>query len=236
MSDGLRPDAVALLGGTGRLGPGLALRFAMAGVRVLVGSRERARGKECAAQISARVATTGVAAAGGVTGHDNAEAAAGAGTVLITVPYEGQAALLAELASVLSGRVLVSTGVPVRFDRQLGPTWIEVPEGSAAEQAAAIVPGARVVAAFHSLSSVVLADPARRVEGDVIVTGDDAQAKAEILALAELIAGVRGVDGGPLRLARWSEGLTVLLLGINRIHRAHAGVTVTGLPRSDGPA
>jgi 8-hydroxy-5-deazaflavin:NADPH oxidoreductase len=223
-------QSVGLLGGTGRSGPGLALRFAMAGVRVHIGSRDAAKGIEAAEKVSTRLAALGREGAGEVTGHTNAEAAALTQTVFVTVPYEGQQALLRELAPALAGRVVVSTVVPMRWDPALGPVAVEVAEGSAAEQAAALAPGARVVAGFHSLSSAVLGNPARRVGSDVIVTGDDAEAKKLVIELAELIGGVRGVDGGPLRYARFSEGLTVLLLSINRVHKAHTGVVITDLP------
>jgi NADPH-dependent F420 reductase len=220
---------VALLGGTGRSGPGLALRFAMAGVDIVIGSRDAAKGVEAAAKISERLVARG-GEAGTVTGHTNADAAELAETVFITVPYEGQAALLRDLAPALRGRTVVSTVVPMRWDPELGPVGIEVAEGSAAEEAAALLPGASVVAGYHSLSSAVLIKPDRAVTGDVIVTGDDAGAKRIAMDLAELIEGVRSVDGGALRCARYSEGLTVLLLSINRIYKAHSGVVITDLP------
>jgi len=221
-------EPIALLGGTGRSGPGLALRFSLAGVPVVIGSRERAKGAAAAAEVSARVGAAGGGAA--VTGMDNAVAAAAAGTVLITIPYEGQAALLGELAATLAGKLVVSTVVPVQVDRTLGPSHIDVPEGSAAEQAAALLPGARVVAAFHSPSSAILGRSGRPVDSDVLVTGDDAEAKSRVIELAERLPGVRGIDAGPLRYARYSEQLTVLLLSINRIHKAHAGVRITEIP------
>ena len=223
-------SAVALVGGTGRSGPGLALRFAMAGVRVHIGSREASRGAEAAERVGAQLAELGRGGAGEVSGHTNADAVARAETVLVTVPYEGQAELLVELAGALDGRVVVSTVVPVRWDRALGPVALAVPEGSAAEQAAALVPGARVAAGFHSLSSSLLVKPEVRIGSDVVVTGDDADAKRVAMELAELIDGVRAVDGGALRYARFSEGLTVLLMSINRVNRAHTGVVITDLP------
>lgn len=223
-------SSVALLGGTGRSGPGLALRFAMRGVRVLIGSREADKGVDAAAKVGGLLAEAGLQGAGRVTGHANAEAAELAETTFITVPYEGQDAVLEGLGETLRGRVVVSTVVPMRWDRELGPTGIAVPEGSAAERAAAHLPGARVVAGFHSLSSAVLIKPERPVDADVIVTGDDGDAKRTAEALAALIEGARPVDGGPLRYARHSEGLTVLLLSINRVHKAHTGVRITDLP------
>ncbi|HEY6378861.1 MAG TPA: NADPH-dependent F420 reductase [Candidatus Dormibacteraeota bacterium] len=226
----LPASSVALLGGTGRSGPGLALRFAMAGMRVHIGSREATRGEGAAAQVSAQLAAVMDGRAGVVSGHGNAEAAGLAEVAFVTVPYEGQRVMLPELAETLAGRVVVSTAVPMSFNRERGPEAIAVPEGSAAEQVAALLPRSRVVAGFHSLSSSVLALPERAIDAHVIVTGDDEVAKATAMALAELLAGVRAVDGGPLRYARQSEALTVLLLSINRIYRRHAGVIVTDLP------
>jgi len=117
----------------------------------------------------------------------------------------------------------------------VGPVHIDVPEGSAAQQAAALLPGARVAGAFHSVSSAELKRLSHDVEGDVVVTGDDAEAKRTAMELARLLPGARPVDGGPLRCARYSEQLTVLLLVVNGIYRTHAGVMLTNLPpESDG--
>jgi NADPH-dependent F420 reductase len=202
----------------------------MAGMRVHIGSRVPARGEAAAAEVSAQVAAVTDGRAGVVSGHGNAEAAALAEVAFVTVPFEGQRGILPELAETLAGRVVVSTAVPISFSRERGPEAIAVPEGSAAEQAAALLARSRVVAGFHSLSSSVLAVPERPIDAHVIITGDDQAAKATAMALAELLAGVRAVDGGPLRYARQSEALTVLLLSINRIYRRHAGVIVTDLP------
>jgi len=220
---------VALLGGTGRLGPGLALRFALAGVPVLIGSREPEKGAAAAAKIAAQVAASGGGAA--VTGHGNLEAAERCEVAVVTIPHEGQAGLLPGLAAALAGKVVVSTAVAVRLDPELGPVWDDtVPLGSATAEAAALLPQSRIAAGFHSLSSWVLARPERRIDSHVVVTGDDEAAKRVVMELAELLPGARAVDGGPLRCARHSEHLTVLLLSINRVHRRHTGVVITDLP------
>jgi 8-hydroxy-5-deazaflavin:NADPH oxidoreductase len=220
---------VALLGGTGRLGPGLALRFSLAGVPVLIGSREPEKGVAAAAKVEAQVAASGGGAA--VTGHGNLEAAQRCDVAVVTIPHDGQAGLLPGLASTLAGKVVVSTAVAVRMDTELGPVWDdEVPLGSATAEAAALLSQSRIAAAFHSLSSWVLARPDRRIDSHVIVTGDDDDAKRVTMELAELLPGVRAVDGGPLRYARHSEHLTVLLLAINRVHRRHTGIVITDLP------
>src|SRR5258708_38757605 len=167
---------VALVGGTGKLGPGLAMRFARAGVPVLIGSRHAERGVAAAAEATEKLRATGDgASAAPIEGTDNLDAAQRGGTTVITIPYEGQATLLPELAEALRGRVVVSTAVPVQFVEG-GPRHIEVPEGSAAQQAAALLPGARVPAAFHPGSSADLKRPSRPIQGDVGVSGDDAGA------------------------------------------------------------
>jgi NADPH-dependent F420 reductase len=223
------PQSVALIGGTGQLGPGLALRFALAGVRVFIGSREAEKGAAAAAEIATHVAAAGGGAE--VSGHANAEAAAHADIGVITVPHVGQAGLLPVLAGPLRGKVVVSTGVAMRFERGLGPMWDDdAPFGGAALEVAALLPDSRVTAGFHSVSSAILAEADRPLDQHVIVTGDDAEAKRVTMELAELLPGVRAVDGGALRYARHSEQLTVLLISINRIHRSHSGIIVTDLP------
>lgn len=237
-SRAMEPPAasVALLGGTGRSGPGLALRFAMAGVRVYIGSRNAARGEAAAEEVRARLAALAAGERGRfalVTGHTNAEAAASGEVAFITVPYEGLRELLPELAETLADHVVVSTVVPMSVSKELGPTAMDVPEGSAAEQAARLLPRSRVAAGFHTLSRVVLTKVDTPVNSHVVVTSDHQEAKAIAMALAELLPGVRAVDGGALRYAHQSEGLTVLLVSINRIYKSHAGVIITDLPSHD---
>jgi len=221
--------SVALLGGTGRSGPGLALRFALAGMRVHIGSRQAEKGEATAAKVGAVAQRVGGDGVGEITGHANAEAAALASTVLITVPYEGQASLLPSVAEAVATKVVVCTVVPVRWDPHVGPVAVAVPEGSAAEQAAGLLPAARVAAGFHSLSSSILGRVERGVDSDVVVLADDEEAKRVTMELAELLPGVRAVDGGALRHAREAEALTILLLSINRANKAHVGVRITDL-------
>ena len=147
---------------------------------------------------------------------------------MITVPYDGHRATLESLRAVLAGKIVVDAAVPMLFDR--GPRPIEVEEGSATEEAAAVLPESRVIGAFHNLSAEVLLDPQASVDADVLVTGNDAEAKSAVRALAEQIEGVRAVDAGPLRFSRFVENLTVLLIGINGRYRAHTGVRIAGLP------
>jgi NADPH-dependent F420 reductase len=220
---------VALLGGTGKLGPGLAMRFARAGVPVLIGSRDGDKGAAAAAEATEKLSATGLDFAP-IEGMDNAWAAARGRVALVTVPYEGQAAMLPALAESLQDKVVISTAVPLRFAEGVGPMHVDVAEGSAAQQVAALLPQSRVVAAFHSVSSAELKQLAKPLDGHVVVTGDDAEAKDVAMSLVRLLPGARPVDGGPLHCARYSEQLTVLLLTVNGIYKTHSGVMLTNLP------
>ena len=217
---------IALIGGTGPEGRGLALRFALAGRDVVIGSRDAARGESIAAEL--RESLEGRDGLGELSGAANADAVAQAEIVVVTVPYEGHAATLSDLAGALAGKIVVDAVVPVRFER--GPRPVEVAAGSATEEAAALLPDSRVTGAFHNLSAEVLLDPDEPVHADVLVTGGDEETKRTVCALAEEIEGVRAVDAGPLRYSRFVEGLTILLIGINIRHRARTHVQVSGLP------
>jgi len=159
--------------------------------------------------------------------------------VFLVFPYDGQAAVLPDLAGALGGKVVVDVVNPLGWD-QAGPHLLQVPEGSAAEQAQALLPGARVVAAFHHAAPKLLADPERQVETDVLVAADDEAAKALVVELAGQIPGCRGIDAGPLRQARNLEGFTAVIVAVNRRYRVHAGVRVARLSdeklRRLGPA
>lgn len=215
---------VGILGGTGDQGRGLAYRLARAGHPVLVGSRNAVRGEAAATDLSTMPGVTAP-----VTGGDNRWAAEGADLVVVAVPWDGHAATLADLRGPLAGKVVVDCVNPLGFDAQ-GPHAVSVPEGSAAEQAAALLPDSRVCGAFHHVSAVLLADPTvSRVDLDVLVLGDDRDAAATVQALAARIPGVRGVYAGRLRNARQVEALTANLIAINRRYRTHAGIRVTNL-------
>lgn len=209
---------IAVLGGTGPQGRGLARRFAAAGLDVVIGSRDAARASEAA---------TALAEVGSVRGASNADAAAAGDVVLVVVPWDGHAELLESLADVLVGKVVVDCVNPLGFDKQ-GPYALPVPEGSATQQAAAILTGSRVVGAFHNVSAVLLEDPTvERIETDVLVLGDDREATDLVQALADVVPGMRGMYGGRLRNAHQVEALTANLIAINRRYKAHAGVRVT---------
>lgn len=205
---------IAVLGGTGPQGRGLARRFADAGLHVVIGSRDAARAAETAAML-------------GVQGLDNAGAAAAGDLVIVAVPYAGHADLLQSLATQLAGKVVIDCVNPLGFDKQ-GAYAIRPEAGSAAEEAAAILPDSRVVGAFHNVSAVLLEDPeVVAVETDVLVVGDDREATDLVAELAATIPGVRGIFGGRLRNAFQVEALTANLISVNRRYKAHAGVRMT---------
>lgn len=212
---------VAVIGGTGPQGKGLAYRWARHGHRVVLGSRSAERAQEAAAEITARVAD------GAVTGAENAAAAAGADVVVLAVPYDGHDDLVASLAEQLAGKVLISCVNPLGFDKQ-GAYALQVEEGSAAQQAAALLPDSTVIGAFHNVSAVLLDDAdVESVDTDVLVLGEVREATDLVQALAETIPGVRGVYGGRLRNAHQVEAFTANLISINRRYKAHSGLRIT---------
>jgi hypothetical protein len=211
---------VSIVGGTGPQGRGLARRFASAGVSVVLGSRDAQRAEHVAAELTEAVGV-------GVRGAANADAADAGGVVLIVVPWEGHAALLRGLEPHLAGKIVVDCVNPLGFDKQ-GAYALPVVEGSATEQAAAILTRSRVVGAFHNVSAVLLDDASKSsVDTDVLVLGDDREATDQVQALADLVPGMRGVYAGRLRNAHQIEALTANLISINRRYKSHAGVRVT---------
>lgn len=214
--------SVAILGGTGDQGRGLAYRLLRAGHPVVIGSRDAQRGRAAAAELA-----TLPGVAGEATGAANAAAATGADLVIAAMPWQGHAATLEGLRQELAGKVVVDCVNPVGFDKR-GPYALEVPEGSAAQQAAALLPDSTVVAAFHHVSAVLLADPGvATLDTDVLVLSDDRDAAATVQALANRIPGMRGVYAGRLRNAGQVEGLTANILAMNRRYKAHAGIRIT---------
>jgi hypothetical protein len=211
---------IGVLGGTGDQGRGLARRLAMAGSRVIIGSRDAGRAAAAAATIGSPPQ---------VTGAGNADAAAAADVVIAAVPWEGHRELLASLAGVLDGKILIDCVNPLGFDGR-GAYPLPVDEGSAAQQAAAVLPGTRVVGAFHHVSAVVLLDPeVGDLDLDVLVLGDDRQATDLVQALAARIPGVRGIYAGRLRNCGQVEALTANLVSVNRRYKAHAGLRITDI-------
>ena len=213
---------LSFIGGTGPEGKGLAYRFALAGHELVIGSRSRERGEAAAREVAERVPNATV------RGADNADAAREGTVVVLTVPFAAQADTLPALREALDGKIVVSTAVPLSFEGGK-PSMLPVAEGSAAEQAQALLPGARVVGAFQNLGAAKLWEGDGSLDQDVIVCGDDADAKREVTALAEQIRGVRVVDGGPLASSRYVEGITALLVNINRRYKTLAGVRIIGV-------
>jgi NADPH-dependent F420 reductase len=218
---------IAIVGGTGAEGSGLAWRWAQAGETVLIGSRDAGRAAARAATIASRVPGAHI------KGRENAAAVAEANVVVLTIPFSSHATTLKELKPAFRpGTVLIDTTVPLaaavggRATRMLG-VW----QGSAAEQAAELVPkGVVVAAAFHSLSAELLKD-GEQVECDVVVCSDDETARAVAMELAEKIPGVRAINGGRLETARLAEQLTALLIAVNLRYKVRAsGFRFTGLP------
>jgi NADPH-dependent F420 reductase len=224
MSDASR--AIAIIGGTGPAGMGLALRWARAGETVVLGSRDA----QCALQAAEKIKTRAGNQAR-VSGMENSAACAAADILVLTVPFEAQAALLKQLkptirpASILiDATVALAAAVGGRASRTLG-VW----QGSSAQQAAELVPkGVSVVAAFHNLSAELL-NGDEALDCDVIVCSDDPKASQITRTLAAKIPGVRAIDGGKLENARTLEQITALLIGLNIRHKGHAGIRITGL-------
>lgn len=220
LPESLVGKTIAVLGGTGPQGRGLARRFAAAGVPIVIGSRSADRAAETA---SALVAAVG----GTVTGADNAGAARAGDIVVVAVPWDGHGELLKELAPALAGKIVVDCVNPLGFDKQ-GAYALPVEEGSAAQQAQGILTESTVVGAFHNVSAVKLEDPeVVSVDTDVLVLGDVREATDVVQDLAATIPGVRGIYGGRLRNAHQIEALTANLISVNRRYKAHAGVRIT---------
>ena len=209
---------VGILGGTGPQGHGLAYRLARAGQQVIIGSRTVERAKAVARDIGFNVA-----------GQSNAETARHSDIVIVTVPWDGHAALLEELRDELAGKLVIDTVNPLGFDSQ-GAYAIRPTQGSAAEQAAALLPESRVAAAFHHLSAVLLADTSiETIDTDVLVLGDNRADTDTVQALVSRIPGMRGVFAGRLRNAHQVESLVANLISINRRYKAHAGLRITDI-------
>ena len=212
---------IALIGGTGDEGMGLAYRLAKAGHRCIIGSRSQERAETAAQELLAKDHALRI------EGATNAAAAEAGELVVVTTPFDALAPTLPPIAPAIAGKIAVSTVVPMAFAEGRAAV-VPVAEGSAAEHLQALLPGARVVAAFQNLSAKKLLGT-KPVDADVIVCADDADAKQRIIELAGEIEGVRGVDGGALANAQMVEAITVLLVSINRNYKARAGVRITGI-------
>jgi NADPH-dependent F420 reductase len=224
------PEPIPIIGGTGALGWGLALRLASAGQAVVIGSRSAERAGDAVARLLDAV--PGAEAEGLM----NADAARRGPIVFLTVPFRAQSENLNNLRAALEpGQILVDCTVPTaaavsgKATRSLG-VW----QGSAAQQAQEMVPdGVTVIAALHTVSAPVIGDPEGALDEDVLICGDRKADKARVARLVELIPGLRAVNAGALEAARIVEQLTPLLISINARYKAHAGIRITGLPPGD---
>jgi len=207
---------VGVLGGTGEQGRGLALRLAVSGIRVSIGSRDASRASESASELGY-----------GISGVSNEECAAAADVVIIAVPWDGHEKILTGLRDQLVGKIVVDCVNPLGFDAG-GAFALSVVEGSAAQQAAVVLPESSVVGAFHHVSAVTLLDLTQEsIDTDVMVVGDDRTATDTVQALAARIPGMRGIYAGKLRNAGQVEALTANLISVNRRYKAHAGIRIT---------
>ena len=220
-TDTIDEPVIGVLGGTGEQGRGLALRLALSGLRVVLGSRDPQRAADAAADLHPSV-----------SGAGNEECAERADLVIVAVPYAGHLDLLTSLAPLLAGKIVIDCVNPLGFDKQ-GAFPLQVAAGSACEEAAQALPHSTVVGAFHHVSAVVLLDESvEDVDCDVLVLAEDRDAADRVIALSSRISGMRGVFGGRLRNAGQVEALTANLIAINRRYRTHAGLSITGI----GPA
>jgi 8-hydroxy-5-deazaflavin:NADPH oxidoreductase len=222
---------IAVIGGTGDLGFGLALRWAVAGVDVIIGSRDRAKAEDAAQRVREAAKARGTSDVA-ITGFENPQAAAQAPIVVLAVPFSAQAAILKSIRGSLQGGFLVDTTVPLAATVGGKPTrMLGIWQGSAAAQARELTPAATpVISAFHNVSAEVLQDLSATPECDILVCGDDEKAKQAFFPLVKLIPGLRPIDGGPLEMSRIVESITALLISLNQRHKLHhAGIRITGL-------
>ena len=214
---------LAFLGGTGPEGRGLAIRLALAGEEVVIGSRDAARASTAAEELLL------LAPGARITGAANADAAAQADTIFLTFPYEGQMPTLETLGEALDGKIVVNVIAPMEFQRGRGAIALPVDAGSAAEESQLLLPGALVAAAFQNASAEELQEPGLIMEGDVVICSDHKAAKDRVMELTPKIPNLRPVDGGALANAKYVEQITPLLVNINRIYKIHAGIKIVGV-------
>lgn len=211
--------SIGVVGGTGEQGRGLARRFALAGHRVQIGSRDANRASEVANEL-------GIA---NLTGSDNVSVVRNSDVVIIAVPWDGHEVTIKSLVAELSGKIVIDCVNPLGFDAQ-GAFALKVPEGSATQQAAALLPESRVVGAFHNVSAVDLLDPEKsKFDIDVLVLGDDRETTDLVQELVTQIPGARGVYGGRLRNAHQVEAFTANIISMNRRYKAHASLKITDI-------
>ena len=212
---------LAILGGTGPEGKGIALRLAMAGEEVIIGSRDATRAQDAAESLKELAPNLKV------TGDVNDTAAQRGDVIFLTVPYEGQSPLLQQVAPSLTGKVVVNVVAPMVFNRGRARA-IQVEDGSAAEESQKLLPDSQIVAALQNLSAEDLMQPDLAMESDVVVCSDHPEAKQQVMAMVQCIPNLRAIDGGALEYARYVEQLTALLVNINRNYRCHSTIKIVG--------
>ena len=220
------PARVSIVGASGALGQGLARRWAAAGIPLVLGSRESSRAQEAASEVISAVPGADIEFG------ENHTAAEASPVVVMAVPFAAQAHTYKSIADALApGTIVIDATVPLAPAVGGKPTrTVGVWQGSAAQQAAELVPdGVVVVSALHTVSAAMLADPGHSFDEDVLVCGDDLEGKKTASQLIEAIEGLRAVDAGRLEQSRIVESLTALMIGINIRNKTHAGIRITGL-------
>lgn len=218
------PGTIGILGGTGQLGSGLALRLGQAGYKIIIGSRSQENGEKAVEKLK----TDHPGLNFDLNGTDNKTAAGEADLVILTVHYEHLVDLLAQLKSETAGKIVVSTINPLVFtDGKAGLFPVEA--NSVAELVQQHLPEARVTAAFNTVSAALLSNPGITPDEDILVAGDEKAARVEVVELANAIPGLRGVEVGPLRYAKVLEEMILLIISLNRVNKAKTGFRVTGI-------
>ena len=212
---------LGFLGGTGPEGKGLALRFALAGEKVFIGSRNSSRGIEASNSLKKFSDNN-------IFGGTNSEAASKSDVIVAAMPYEGQRETLETLKTSLTGKIVITVVAPLIFNKG-SISALPVKDGSAALEAQKILPESRIIGAFQNISARDLLIPSKPIDADVIVCGDDQDAKDYVITLANMIQGVRGINGGGLKNAGYVENLTALLLNINQVYKSHSSIRISGV-------
>ena len=212
---------LGFLGGTGPEGKGLALRFALAGEKVFIGSRTSSRGIEASNSLKKFSDNN-------IFGGTNSEAASKSDVIVAAMPYEGQRETLETLKTSLTGKIVITVVAPLIFNKG-AISALPVKDGSAALEAQKILPESRIIGAFQNISARDLLIPSKPIDADVIVCGDDQDAKDYVITLANMIQGVRGINGGGLKNAGYVENLTALLLNINQEYKSHSSIRISGV-------
>ncbi len=215
---------LAFLGGTGPEGKGLALRLALAGESIVVGSRDGERASTAAVEL-----TDMAKGHASIKGTDNLNAAKEADVIFLTVPYDAQRALLEQLKHIIDGKIVINVIAPMIFQRGVGASAVEVSAGSAAQESQEILPNSVIVSAFQNVSAEELLDQSVDMEGDVIICSDNEEAKVLAFDLTNKIPSLRPIDGGGLANSKYVEQITPLLVNINRIYKIHSGIHVVGI-------